>query len=302
MKLGNWEATADLNPIYAEIRRLGLEQNIAEHDAFGFTIVPPEKVAPPEVSERLRKAILAVHERRTGEHIDVADIETTTLGGKAPLTGSWQLLGEDPVFEEAMMNPTVLALARYFLGKSVQASGLVSMIKRKDETPTHVLHTDQHGTPPPLPPYLQFLNVTWILTPYSYENGSTAFVPGSHRFGRMPEPYEENYFRNDAPFRPVPVECDAGSLLIWGGTTWHASFPRKNEGVRINLSLAFSRIYMRQIRDLPREVPQDVIDRNPPEFARLIGLKSGFPHLPGGKTRETSDIRDFIEAGSTPWG
>jgi len=53
VKLDNWETTADLNPIYADVRALGLEQNIAEHDAFGFTIVPPEKVAPPEFQDRL---------------------------------------------------------------------------------------------------------------------------------------------------------------------------------------------------------------------------------------------------------
>lgn len=303
MKLEDWETTADLNPIYADIRALGLEQNIAEHDAFGFTVVPPEKVASPEFNERLRKAILQVHARRAGEQIESADLETTTLGGKAPLAGHWALLGEDPVFEEVLLNPTVYALARYFLGKSVQLSDMVGILKRADPkaTPTHPLHTDQHGTPAPLPQYAQTLNITWALTHYSREEGSVAIVPGSHRFGGMPEPYETNFLANNAPIKPTPIECDPGSLIIWGGTTWHGSFPRTAPGLRMNLILVFSRIYMKQLRDMRREVPSEVVERNSPEFAKLLGLHSLYPFPPDQKSPPREWVASFVEAGATPW-
>jgi hypothetical protein len=46
---------------------LGREPNIAEHDAFGFTIVPPEKSRKGRISsERPRPSLLEVYFKRTG--------------------------------------------------------------------------------------------------------------------------------------------------------------------------------------------------------------------------------------------
>src|SRR5262249_45759962 len=113
MDIGNWETAKDLLPIYADIRRLGLESCVAELDAFGFTVIPPERIAPPEFHARLRDAILSVHERRSGQRVTAADLPTASLPGDRPVATYWSLLGEDPVFEEAVLNPVVYAMARY---------------------------------------------------------------------------------------------------------------------------------------------------------------------------------------------
>ena len=39
MKIGDWSATRSLSGLYREIRELGLETNLAELEAFGFTII-----------------------------------------------------------------------------------------------------------------------------------------------------------------------------------------------------------------------------------------------------------------------
>src|ERR1700722_5515670 len=221
MKIDNWDASPELNAIYADIRANNLEQCVAEHDAFGFTVVPPEIAAPAGFYERLRKAILDVHHRRTKHPIDPDNLAAESLEGNRPIATHWSLLGEDPVFEQALMNPVVYALARYFCGKNVLISDAVALIKRRDPTPTHMLHIDQAGVPPPLPPYPQVLNITWALTDYTKDNGAVAIVPGSHRYGRMPLPYEEDFLKDGAPVKAYPIECEAGSLIVWGGTTWH---------------------------------------------------------------------------------
>ncbi len=291
MKLENWESTADLNGIYADIRANGLEQNLAELDAFGFTVVPPQAVAPAAFHTRLREAILAVHRRRTG---------SDDVPGDRPLSTHWSLLGEDPVFEEALMNPVVYAMARYLCGKSVLLSDAIALVKRADETPTHMLHVDQAAVPPPMPQYLQLINITWALTDYTRENGAVAIVPGSHRFGRMPLPYEENFLANDAPVRAWPVECEAGSLIIWGGTTWHASFPRSAPGLRVNLIMAFCRSYMKQVRDFRREIPPHVLERNGAEFAQLIGMDALYP-IDAEQGTDPKKVKAFTGAGRNPW-
>ena len=301
MKLDNWESSKDLNGIYADIRRLGLEQCVAEHDAFGFTVVPPENLAPPETNRRLLDAILRVHKERTGHTLTPADLANGSLEGDRPMAIHLALLGEDRIFEEVLMNPVVYALARYFCGKSVLLSDTVALIKRRDETPTHRLHIDQSNTPPPLPVYPQMLNITWTLTDYTLESGPLAVVPGSHRYGRPPMLHEENFLREDAPIKPAPVLCPAGSLVAFGGTTWHAAYPRTAPGLRVTFVMTFCRAYMKPMRDFRTGMSKEILARNPPEFADLIGMDALFPMDPR-KEASPDTFEKHRAAGRNMWG
>ena len=52
MKIRDWPATVGLNESYRRIRELGLECNIAELEAFGFTVIEIAASAP--LVERLK--------------------------------------------------------------------------------------------------------------------------------------------------------------------------------------------------------------------------------------------------------
>ena len=100
-------ATSEL---YAELKQLGLVENIAELDVFGFTVVPPEKVGPPALHEKVKAALIAVVEER--------------FGPLARDGTSWQdtnqifrlILWENRVFEELVLNPAGLGLVQHLLG------------------------------------------------------------------------------------------------------------------------------------------------------------------------------------------
>jgi hypothetical protein len=300
MELGNWETTKDLNPIYADIRRLGLEQNLAEHEAFGFTVVPPEKVAAAEFNRALLEAVLRVHADRTGEVIDPDSLADDPGHTDKPLDLHYGMLGDDPVFQAAVLNPAVYALARWFCGRSVLLSDFVGSVKRRNDTPTHLLHIDQSSTPPPLPQVPQFVNVTWPLTDYTAATGPIGVVPGSHRWGRGPMPHEED-FLNGAPIRPVPVLCKAGSLIVVGGTTWHCAFPRTGPGLRVTLTLTFCRSSMKPLCDYQHLLGPDLLAQNPPEFADLVGANALFPRRDRGKP-DPEILRKHRAAGKSLWG
>jgi ectoine hydroxylase-related dioxygenase (phytanoyl-CoA dioxygenase family) len=306
MKLGEWESTKDLNSIYADARKYGLEQCIAEHDAFGFTVIPPEKAAPAGFADRLRRAILAVHERRAGQRIDPDNLDAEALhkaSGSRPIESHWHLIGEDPIFEEVVMNAPTLTMARYLLGKSLILSDLHAALKHYDPAiaePTHGLHTDQHGPPPPIGQLSHVLNITWALTDYTRDKGALAIVPGSHRFGRIPAPHEVNFLRNDAPAKAIPVECEAGSVVIWGGPTWHGSYPRQVPGLRMNLITIFNRAYMKPIQDYRATTPPEVIARNSSEFARLLDVDGFYPVGKDGPT-DAAKAAAFVGTGQSPW-
>ena len=66
MDIGDWHSTRDLNGLYREIRSLGLETNLAELDAFGFTVVA--NVLSKDLTQRLLGATLREAELQLRAH------------------------------------------------------------------------------------------------------------------------------------------------------------------------------------------------------------------------------------------
>jgi hypothetical protein len=298
--LDAYGSTSDVMDLYQDVQKCGLVENIAELDAFGYTVVPPDKVGPIEFTDRLRATLIEVHERRTGHRIN--DVNTDTTGEDVPLSSSWGLLFEDKIFQEAVLNPAVYSLARYMCGKSVVLGELNAFMKNQDPRPTHPLHIDQVGTPPPLPSYAQTVNMTWTLTDFTLENGTTSIVPGSHRFGRPPFDYESDFLSENAIVKAIPIEAPAGSLIIYG-PTWHGSYPRSAPGVRMNLFMLFVRSYMRPIRDYRAEATPELLEQNPPEFAEIIGMNSSYPMVdPAKQPLARPDLMKFVRSGFNQWG
>ena len=286
--------------IHEQAESLGLLEHFDRLDEDGYTIIPPELVASNDFRERLLDAALMVNEKRSGQKIKATDLPTTQLNEDVPQRGHWALLGEDPIFEDLIMNPAILTMGKYLCGNSLLLSDLVCQIKQKHEKFTHPLHTDQHGTPPPLPPYSQVCNVTMTLTDYTKGDGVTAIVPKSHKKGRYPHPKEFDFRAEDAPVKAIPVEAPAGSLIVWRGDTWHGSYLRENPGLRVNIIMVFTRVYMRQIRNFRAEISQELLDRQSKEFAHLIGMNSMYP-FDDGKPPSQEDNNYMMAAGYNPW-
>ena len=301
MGMEEYKDSNSYKKIYEQVENLGLVDHITQLDEEGYTVIPPELVAPIEFHDRIRKAVADVHEKRTSQRIDPRTFETAQLYEEdRPINGHWNILPEDSVFQEVVMNSTVLAMAKYLCGNSVLLSDINCMLKQKNETLTHPLHTDQHGTPPPLPPYAQVCNVTWTLTDYKKGDGLTAIVPKSHLRERYPLPEESNFLSEDAPVKAIAIEADAGSLIVWHGKTWHGSWPRENAGLRVNLILVFTRVYMRQIQDFKNMFPKEILDRHPKEFAHLIGANAMYP-FEEGKPPTQEQNAHMMNAGYNPW-
>ncbi|MBY8822241.1 phytanoyl-CoA dioxygenase family protein [Sphingomonas colocasiae] len=254
----------------AEPRRLGLERHAAELDSYGFTIVEPDRAAPPGFADALLRTVLAIAGRRAGRTLDPANAESHA-GGSAWGQHLFYLLLEDPIFEQAMMNETVLALITYLLGESCVLSSMNSILKGPGADHL-ILHSDSAMVPAPYPAYAQVANATWLLTDYDRDRGALAFWPGSHKFCRPPT------MRETADIdRFAPVTAPAGSLVIWHGNTWHGAFPRQVPGLRVNLILYFCRIYMQTQEWYRERVSEAALARNPVRFRHLVGLENPYP-------------------------
>jgi hypothetical protein len=284
------EAAAARDRVFAEIERLGLQSAVGELDAKGCTVIPPEQAAAHGLAERARDAVLAAAEEDSGVR---PDIETgDTHSQFATRHGQVQhiepLIHRHVVFQQALMNPSALALVTYLLGESCVLFSSTGQIKG----PGHQylpLHADQanSGTPAPFPPMAQVCNAVWALTDYDGENGATCFVPGSHKLCRHPTAKEAIDF---SLFKPL--QARAGSIIVWHGNTWHGAIPRRRPGLRVSIIQYFGRWYHNPGNQLAKLFTQEEIGRHPPRFADLIGARPtpGLDHRYGSRLARFSQF------------
>ena len=264
MDIGNWTATPDLNDIYREIRALGLETNLAEMEAYGFTII--EDALPAELTKDLRETILRIAEERIGAKLDIEDETHLNAINLIPY-----LLFKDPLFKQAVLNPKPLAMITYLLGKHCVLSSMVCHLKGPGGQGL-LLHSDNsNGVPEPMTPYSQVANCNYALTDYTEEGGCLAMVPGSHRMHRQPTKWETGLDGNRRYEHVIPIEVPAGSAIVWHGNTWHGSFPRKTPGLRVNLSTYYCREYLVPQETYRHHVPDGFIKPGEERLARLLG-------------------------------
>ncbi len=264
-----------LGRLWEEISDLGLQRHVEDLDVHGYTVVPPEIASPNGLAERMLEACLDIAERRSGERPDLERSRSTNRTDSPVGDVMKALLLEDPVFEESLMNPALLALATYLCGYDVVLSSLSSSMKGPSQTRFR-LHTDTR-LPSPLPTQALQCKGIYLLTDFSRDNGSTVFVPGSHRWCRNPIAGETSIGEgvND---QAVPVEAPAGSLLVFHGNTWHGAYNRVVSGLRVSVHLLMVRSLIRATEDFIGRIPQEVLDRNPARFAILTqqGVVQGY--------------------------
>ena len=257
----------------SQIKKFGLQNNISDLEINGFTIIPPKKVASTQFLNKMRKTVLRICHERTGKKFDINKNGQIGKYKAQPQTDSqfllYYLLMADPIFEKWLLNPTLNAMMDYLMKGTQQLSSMTSFIKWQGEGygETLGLHSDTRpSTPEGLIPnsWFDVSNSTYCLTDYTEENGAMAMVPGSHRLYRQPKPGE-------GVDKAVPVEAKAGSLIIFNGGIWHGAFPKKTKGLRLNVTSYFCHRKLKTQEAYQWRVTKDMLDRNPPKFAKLVG-------------------------------
>ena len=255
-----------MDQTYRQARELGVETNLAELEAFGFTVVPPEKNgASKDFAARLMDKVAHFAAAEDTSNVDLNKHENRPAYGRQ----LFHLLAKDPVFIEAAMNPVVRTFGAYLLGSSYLLYSMVAFLK---DPP---MHCDSVGVPTPLPFYGSVCNVSWILTDYTVENGTLGMVPGSHRFCRHPTDFEQPKFVGGPMDEAMvtPVAAEPGSLVIFHGNTWHCTYPKTSETARAHVATAFCRNYINPAEDYSDLDPK-LIEPHGAELARLIGHKA----------------------------
>lgn len=296
MDVSDYDAAPNVDPIVKDLGRHDLNKHVVELEAYGLTVVPPEKMqAGPRFAERLRDAIIRTCERR--HNVVVGDPAKAPASAAVGISRSWDLIEEDDVFVEAAINPVVLTLVRWLCGQSAIFGGQTWIIKGEGGPPLN-LHNDLHGIPPGAGLIAHMCNASWLCTDYeSADDGPTVFVPGSHKFGRATLPHETNL--TSTPFKTVPLIGKAGSLAIWNGATWHGAATRRKKGLRVTLAQTYYRPYMRTIANYCGRLSPQLLQKYP-ELERVVGKPLyPFDDLQGGPDYERAAT--MMHAGTDPF-
>lgn len=255
------EAHARLDRLRDEIVRLGLERNVLELELYGYTII--RDAQPMSFFDDLRKKILELGEadREAGRRIPLAGRD-----GKSYLV-TW-LLARGRVFEQAVMAEKPLALITWLMGESCQISSNHGHVRCQGDPPQG-MHTDAPMMPDPLPDAPVASNMMWCCDDFTLESGATLVVPGSHKRRVHPLP--------NALKMAIPIEAPKGSVIVFNGNLWHSAGARTIPGERVGMTVYFNRMYARPQEDLNAAISDEVVARNPPRFAHLIGRHNPYP-------------------------
>lgn len=242
------EITPELRPVVEE---LGLVENCRQLAEEGWTIV--ENAADPAFVARLRQTIL----------------ETTDLDD-AGNGNAYSVLAKDPAYAEAVLNPKVMALAEFSVGRGFLLGSLVATV-RAGGSPALPVHVDEGMFPAPLPEHNMMLTACWACDDFTQEGGATLVVPGTLPLMRHPTDEESAAAVEGA----IAMECPAGSVVLWDGRVWHGNWPRTIDGQRVVLHATYYRVLLRQGDNYSDEA-EELIERYGTAMSQLLGEEDYF--------------------------
>lgn len=254
----------DAEANWQRLKQFGLEEEAAQIAVLGYAVIPPEKVAPMADFIEARDAIVALAEKQG------ASLTNYTTYEEGLSYEMYHLVKQGRIFEKMLINPCILAMGKHLLGDRMILNNSLGYVKSRTDKYLSI-HSDTLMVPDPLPDYLHLVNFTIVLSDYTLEAGCIGIVPGSHRYRRHPTVPEERHF--DVM---KPIECPMGSVIVIPGNTWHGAFPKRDDELRVTLVQAYSRQYLAP--SVSHGIDPEIVARNPPEFAELLGgrLWTGF--------------------------
>ena len=222
------------------IEELGLRENCRQLAMNGWTVV--ENIAGENFNSRFRQAI--VNQAKQKSHN--------------------MLLVKDSIFGEAVLNPKLMAMAEFSVGRGFLLSQVAASVRPKGAQAIG-LHADNNWLPAPFPEHNMLLTGCWACDEYTEANGSTLVIPGSNTLRRHPT-------ESEVKEKPgaIAIECPPGSVAMWDGNLWHSNYPRSTEGERVVCHITYTRLMMRQVEDYG-QYADELIEEHGPKMAQLLG-------------------------------
>lgn len=168
----------------------------------GFVVIPGP--VPPDRMERLAGAYDAAMASAIGDDIRVGS-STTRVN---------DFVNRGAEFDDLYVFPPVLEACVRVIGRPFKLSSLLARTLRPHEPAQH-LHVDVRRDSADCP----LLGFILMVDEFRPDNGATRFIPGTHHRAEVPE---DVMLDRRADHDEQVLACgDAGSLIVFNGSTWH---------------------------------------------------------------------------------
>jgi Protein involved in biosynthesis of mitomycin antibiotics/polyketide fumonisin len=199
----------------------------ARLDADGYLPLPG--VLSPEQIDAFRARLGELQEAEGAE----AGKEVHQEAGTDRLA---DLVNKGELFTTCFTHPRVLAAVAHVLGGDLKLSSLNARAALPGQG-LQVLHADWEG--PVAPDDFRACNSLWLLDDFTEANGATRVVPGSHRWGKVPQEAMAD------PCAPHPEEklllAPAGTVVVFNSHTWHGGTRNRTDAPRRAMHCYFCR-------------------------------------------------------------
>lgn len=110
------------------------------------------------------------------------------------------------------------------------------------------------------------MQVAIMLEDSTVENGATLVIPKSHQSSK--------YADNKDYDKAIPLECKAGSILVWDSRLHHATTKNNTEGTRWSMIATFSRWFVKSMFNITESLPKEIYNQLTPKEKAILGFAS----------------------------
>ena len=198
----------------------------------------------------------------------------------------------DPVFGEVATNPLLLGTIEGLIGLDCVLSSC-NLGARLPGCAAQGLHRDTVIWGPSMP-FMTFpvgIQTAWCVDEFTFENGATILVPGSHADPTIPI---------TAP--QIHVTAPAGSVIAFDCQAFHAGGANRSDKLRRAVLTLYIRTWLKPQTDHKRSFPSERWAASSPDFLRLMGYRRQSPVVhPDGRSEivEAPGATSFYDQSSS---
>jgi hypothetical protein len=192
----------------------------SELEEKGFVVFPG--MVPADRMKRLSTAYTTAVAAATGDDVRIGSTSTKVS----------DFVNRDAEFDDLYVFPPLLEACCRVIGGPFKLSSFAARTVRAGSK-AQELHVDV----PPDSTDWPLLGFILMVDDFRPDNGTTRFVPGSHRWSRTPEDTMSDV--RVAHEGEVLACAGAGSLLVFNGSAWHGHTANRSSGPRRSIQGAF---------------------------------------------------------------
>jgi hypothetical protein len=178
------------------------------------------------------------------------------------------LVDKGEVFERAIAMPEILERIAHVLGPQFKLSSLNARSANPHSTWVQPLHADMGAIPDEKGYWV--CNTVWMLDDFTGENGAIRMVPGSHRWGRLPQQALLDLQAAHPEERLITGK--AGTVVVMNAHMWHGGTANRTAKPRCAMHAFYARWDKPQQQYQKQLLRPELQERLTPQLRGLLAL------------------------------